>query len=236
MKIKCYSLLSLTKTEIKKILPNADVAGPIARRDLLGDIKKKYNVVIIIDGKFQQSYAVSPSEIMDAIRSGIRVYGSSSMGALRASEMENYGMIGCGKVFDHIKSQDFFRDDLLGQVFEGETNSAANSAYVDFYFNLETLVNKKQLKPDHFEKILKVFAQLHFAERTIPKLLKNCENMFRTNPYLKDVIIRAGTKMGSQKKRDGLELLKKVKKDLSKINSLNARLAKLQSKKPLIHF
>ncbi|NJS14751.1 MAG: hypothetical protein HC788_09295 [Sphingopyxis sp.] len=45
------------------------------------DAEAVSHMVGIIDGVFQQARAVSPSELMDALRSGMRVYGSSSVGA-----------------------------------------------------------------------------------------------------------------------------------------------------------
>ena len=61
----------------------------------------------IIDGFFETVPAVWHKEILWAMSRGIHVYGSASMGALRAAELRVFGMIGVGRVFEA------FRDDLL---------------------------------------------------------------------------------------------------------------------------
>lgn len=60
-------------------------------------------VVGIIDGYFNQVPAVWHKEILWALNQGTRVYGASSMGALRAAELEPFGMIGYGKIFEAYK-------------------------------------------------------------------------------------------------------------------------------------
>lgn len=53
----------------------------------------------IIDGYFRQVPAVWHKEILWAMSRGIAVFGSASMGALRAAELAAFGMIGVGRVF-----------------------------------------------------------------------------------------------------------------------------------------
>lgn len=61
----------------------------------------------LIDGYFESVPAVWHKEILWSLTRGIRVYGSASMGALRAAELHRFGMIGVGAVFD------WFRDGVL---------------------------------------------------------------------------------------------------------------------------
>lgn len=136
--IKVYTRLTLDAQTVTTYLPKAVVSGPVKRDDILRDLENNINVIAIIDGQFHQSLAVSMSEIMDALRCGVAVFGSSSMGALRASELYPHGMVGYGKVYEHIKNTPYFRDDYLGQVFseEQEKTAAASKPYIDFYFRL----------------------------------------------------------------------------------------------------
>ncbi|MET9498468.1 TfuA-like protein [Streptomyces sp. NPDC006552] len=54
----------------------------------------------IIDGRFHDVPAVWHKEILEALHAGIPVYGSASMGALRAVELAPFGMRGIGRVFE----------------------------------------------------------------------------------------------------------------------------------------
>jgi len=51
-------------------------------------------VVGIIDGVLLSDAAVGHREILNLLRRGIRVFGSGSMGALRAAELSTLGMEG----------------------------------------------------------------------------------------------------------------------------------------------
>jgi len=209
MKIKVYSLLTLQREEVQRILPDAVVASPIQRGDLLKDICLPCNVVVIIDGRFHQSLAVSPAEIMDAMRCGIRIYGASSMGALRAAELEFHGMIGCGQIFEFIKGRKFFRDDFLGQSFDPATGRPISTPFIDFIFNLENLVSMGTIDRKAFKILSRAFAALHYSDRNLGNLKARLRVKFRNATDLLTAAEKA-FKLGSQKQRDAIETLLQV--------------------------
>src|SRR5687768_15687081 len=65
---------------------NADYRPPLARGDLTQAVLEAPPLIGIIDGQFYQALSVSPGEVVVAVQSGMRLMGSSSMGALRAAE------------------------------------------------------------------------------------------------------------------------------------------------------
>src|SRR5258708_10750792 len=69
-----------------------------------------YDVIVILDGEFGQNRSVSPKEILAVLDGGKTVIGASSMGALRASELDRCGMIGVGWVYDHFRGCAVRRD------------------------------------------------------------------------------------------------------------------------------
>lgn len=84
------------------ILPDGIFRPPIKHADLISDIHiYEPTHVIIIDGEFGQALSVWHKEVVYALQmptiSG--VYGAASMGALRAAELADYGMVGIGKIF-----------------------------------------------------------------------------------------------------------------------------------------
>jgi hypothetical protein len=56
--------------------------------------------IALIDGEFGQSLSVWHKELLYALNLGIPVFGSSSMGALRAAETSEFGMVGVGRVYE----------------------------------------------------------------------------------------------------------------------------------------
>lgn len=101
--------------ETKDIL---DIKAPAKAGDILNLIINETNIrtIIIADGLFYERYAPMHREIMLAIDSGIEVIGCSSMGAIRAVELNSYGMIGSGKVFEYYKNNPETADDEVGLI------------------------------------------------------------------------------------------------------------------------
>ncbi len=105
---------SLTLAEAKEILGEgkAHYFPPAKQGDILS-VATMYepDVIALIDGEFHQSLAVWHKEILFALEKGITVCGASSMGALRAVETSEFGMIGVGKVYEMYASGEIDDDD-----------------------------------------------------------------------------------------------------------------------------
>jgi hypothetical protein len=65
----------------------------------------------LIDGYFDAVPSVWHKEILWAMAKGIRVYGAASIGALRAAELADFGMIGVGWVFNMFRDGTLTDDD-----------------------------------------------------------------------------------------------------------------------------
>ena len=94
-----------------------DFHPPIRRGDLRHAMDAGYRTIAIIDGEFYQNLAVSPKEILVGLRDGRRIIGGSSMGALRAAEMDVYGMEGVGQIYAWYRSGLVNRDDDVALMF-----------------------------------------------------------------------------------------------------------------------
>lgn len=68
-------------------------------------------IMAIIDGAFQQVPAVRHKEILWAIANGVVVFGAASMGALRAVELEPFGMRGVGLIYRWLRRAVLADDD-----------------------------------------------------------------------------------------------------------------------------
>jgi hypothetical protein len=135
--ITVYSGISLGPNEVAVALPEARLAPPIRRGDIYRDFERGTRCFLLVDGEFDQSWAVSSGEILDVIRAGAIVLGSSSMGALRAAEMSRFGMIGVGRIYDLIQASPRFMDDWLGHLFDPFTFELSTLPFVEVLFALE---------------------------------------------------------------------------------------------------
>lgn len=98
MSIIVFAGPTLSANEIAGYL-DATVLPPVQQGDVYRVVKDRPRAVGIIDGYFDGVPSVWHKEILWALEQGIPVYGSASMGALRAAELADFGMIGVGQVF-----------------------------------------------------------------------------------------------------------------------------------------
>ena len=75
------------------------VLPPARQGDVWRALRDKPRVLVLIDGVFESQPSVWHHELLDALGAGVRVFGASSMGALRAAELAPFGMAGVGRVY-----------------------------------------------------------------------------------------------------------------------------------------
>ncbi|HLE83613.1 MAG TPA: TfuA domain-containing protein, partial [Thermoanaerobaculia bacterium] len=76
----------------------------------------------IVDGYFERLPAIWHKEILWALSRGVHVFGSASMGALRAAELAAFGMEGVGAVFEAFRDGELEDDDEVA-VLHGPAES-----------------------------------------------------------------------------------------------------------------
>lgn len=209
MKIKIYSGLSLNQNEISAIIPEAHFSEPIKRGDLQHDLEAGYHVIGIVDGVFYRNLAVSPTEIFDALRFGVQVFGSSSMGALRAAEMHPYGMIGVGRIFEHLKTSPYFCDEKLGQVFFDFEGRKTSLAGIDFELFLEDAARRGKISSQLSKKLIRFYSKRHFTERSLDQVRLSL-NETPLTPQERFSASKVLANLVSTKKLDGIKLLNKI--------------------------
>lgn len=99
---------SLPAEEALAILPDVQLLPPAGQGDVYRALLDASPQAIgIIDGFFHQQPSVWHREILFALSEGVPVFGGASMGALRAAELAEYGMIGVGRVFEAYRAGRF---------------------------------------------------------------------------------------------------------------------------------
>lgn len=126
--------------------------------------------VLIVDGEFDQSFSVSPKEILALLDSGRRVVGASSMGALRAAELAPYGMEGIGWVFNGYRSGRIEGDDEVALTFSPVDGTAITVPLVNVRYWLERSVERGLLDAATSRRCLRLARSIFYAERTPMRL------------------------------------------------------------------
>ncbi len=108
---------SLDRESAGKILA-AEYRPPAKRGDITRAAGDGASVICLIDGVFHQDNAVAHREILAAVKKGVKVVGASSMGALRAAEMDTLGMVGIGEIYRMYRDGELESDDEVALVFD----------------------------------------------------------------------------------------------------------------------
>jgi hypothetical protein len=87
------------------------LSPPVSEGDILACLDEKPAIIAIIDGFFENVPAIWHKEIMYALSRGVHVIGASSMGALRAAELQPFGMEGLGEIFEGFAAGRWTDDD-----------------------------------------------------------------------------------------------------------------------------
>ncbi len=106
---------------------------PAAHGDVYRVALKRPRAIGIVDGYFEGVPSVWHKEILWAMSQGIHVFGSASMGALRAAELDSFGMRGVGKVYEA------FRDGVLED--DDEVTVVHGPAELGYRAATEAMVN-----------------------------------------------------------------------------------------------
>ena len=150
-KIIVYLGLSIQEEEARSIL-DADYRSPVKRGDILKAISEKPDIIGIIDGVFHHSPAVAHKEIMKALKMGITVVGGSSMGALRASELDDLGMVGIGYVYKQYRSGAITSDDDVALSFDPVNKVPISEALVNVDYKLDLAVKEEIISEEDMTK------------------------------------------------------------------------------------
>ncbi|WP_457090211.1 TfuA-like protein [Microvirga sp. P5_D2] len=131
-------------------------------------------VIAIIDGAFRNVPAVRHKEILWALSQGVHVFGAASMGALRAAELFDYGMVGFGSIFSDYRS-DRLEDDDAVAVEHGPPELgflSLSEAMVDIRATLDAAVLNGVIDGHMKSRLLDHAKQQFYADRHWPELLK----------------------------------------------------------------
>jgi TfuA protein len=202
---------TLSIEKAKEIL-DADYRPPAKKGDLLRLIPSPVKFVGLIDGYFLQDYPPTPIEVYNLLRKkNVKVFGSSSLGALRAVELKKFGMIGIGKIFNLYLNGIIDSDDEVAVTFTGYAGYKSE-ALIDIRYNLFLAYKNKLIDKGTKNIILKIAKRTYFPYRTYTDILnKSKQALPQKKKQLEDLEEFVSKKRISLKERDAIELLNCIK-------------------------
>ena len=160
---------SLTHDSALELLPDATYLRSIKMGDVLRAIQEGYRRIVIIDGNFSWVPSVWHKEILIALDYGLEVWGAASMGALRAAELEAFGMKGYGRIYERYKNEEIDGDDEVALAYS-KYNQEQTVPLINIRITLEKidLPNK--------DRVIEAIRAIYFAERTWGKIAQTVSN------------------------------------------------------------
>jgi hypothetical protein len=163
---------SLPQGEARAILPDADFRPPVRRSSLKPLLENPPAAIGIVDGEFYQSLAISPKEILPFLDRGVKVFGASSMGALRAVELRHEGMKGIGRVYDMYVKEELNSDDEVAMMFCPDTLRPLSEPLVNLRIALAAAAAAGVITSRQRERLVSLMRVAYFPDRTIPALFR----------------------------------------------------------------
>lgn len=221
VKIIVYTGLSLPFSEAREILDSHDEVEviykrPIKRGDLGLDLKENPDIIAIIDGVFHQNSAVGHKEILNAINSGVKVFGASSMGALRASELDSLGMTGIGYCYNQYASGAIDSDDDVAVMLDSESLEALSVPLISMNYVFENAVSENIITSDEKDELSQIAKSTFYPKRNYAQTLAQSS----LNNDKKSELIDFIRESEDIKKQDAKELLNYISEYILNENNL----------------
>jgi len=212
VKILIYGGLSLPFDEAREILDSSEdieviYKRPIKRGDLGHDIKENPDIIGIIDGVFHQNSAVGHREILDVMKRGVKVFGASSMGALRASELDSLGMVGIGYCYNQYASGAIDSDDDVAVMLDSESLEALSVPLISMNYVFTQAVSEGIITENEKDELVQIAKSTFYPKRNYAKTLSESN----LDDDKKNELINFIRESEDIKKHDAKELLNCIK-------------------------
>jgi thiopeptide-type bacteriocin biosynthesis protein len=152
---------------------DATYLPPVEQGDVLRVLREQPGAIGIIDGHFQGVPSVWHKEILTALADGVYVAGASSMGALRAVELAQFGMVGIGSVFDKFHSRVYTDDDevAVAHAAADQGYRVLSEAMVNLRDWCDRALRTGAIRFIEAEGLVRIAKGLHFTERKWQRIL-----------------------------------------------------------------
>lgn len=149
---------------------------PAGAGDMLALLAGPPHTVVLIDGVFGSRPAVWHKEILLLLARGFRVIGAASMGALRAAELDRFGMIGCGAIYRAYADGRLTADDEVAVLHAPAALGGAplSLAQVNVRATLCRAVRAGIISADAARAIRAASAAIHYRDRDWPMVSATC--------------------------------------------------------------
>jgi hypothetical protein len=172
---------TLPSTEPQLAAPDVRVWPPVGHGDLFDPAIRSGDTALVIDGVYHQAPALRHKEILAAMGRGVTVMGAASIGALRAAELAQFGMLGVGHVYSAYARGEIDGDDevAVGQAPDGEFG-ALTWPVVNLRYVLQLAQSAGVLDGERAARLLAALRAVYYPQRTWAAVRAVCRRQGET--------------------------------------------------------
>ena len=166
---------SLGEAHARAALPGAVILPPARCGDVLSVLRLRPAAIVLIDGLYDTTPAPWHKELLWALEARVPVVGAASMGALRAAELDRFGMIGVGSIYESYRDGIWQADDEVAvlQARGPDGDRAVTDALADIRQVVADLARAGLLTGAEADRVVAVARAVHFSERTLTGALRS---------------------------------------------------------------
>ena len=229
-----FSGPTLKPSEVKAHDASFEAPGPAACGSIYRAVVAGFRRIALVDGYFDQRLPVWHKEVLFALESGCEVFGAASQGALRAAELDSFGMTGVGTIYQWFRDGVLEDDDEVAVLHElAETDYRVRSvAMVNFRATFSRLGERGLMSRAAIDSLLRISKGLHYSARSFPQLLAN----MKSHPELQSAVGTLSAYLGERfqnavnlKREDAFALLERLGNVEPPIERRSFRLARTEA-------
>ena len=188
------------------------VRPPAMQGDIFRACHLRPRAIGLIDGYFDGVPSVWHKEILWTLSQGIPVFGSASMGALRAAELDVFGMIGVGRIYQWYRDGVLEDDDEVALIHgPRETNYLPLSEpMVNVRSTCEAAVFAGVLQQLTADTIVASAKHIHYQDRTWDGVLEAVKAKSAATPELAAFSQWKENGYVDQKRQDAVLLISEI--------------------------
>ena len=190
-------------------MPEIEWRPPVRQGDVVRAALTGPDVIGVVDGYFEVVPTVWHKEILWAMAQGIHVFGAASIGALRAAELDAFGMRGIGRIYEQFRDGVLQDDDEVAVLHGPEELGypPLTEAMVNMRASFDEAARLGVLSPEIAAQLTAIAKSLFYKERTYDAVLQRAAASGLPATTLRDLAFWLPSNRIDQKRRDADALL-----------------------------
>lgn len=206
---------TLSRADGQRLFPEATFLPPVERGDIYCAWRRGARFIGVIDGYFEHRLSMWHKEALWVLAQGCALYGAASMGALRAAELSEHGMVGVGEIFNQFVNGALENDDEVAIVHEpAELGYRPRSeALCNIRATLDAAHTAGAIDASERSELVRLAQEMFYPERSVPSVLVAAERAGTVRVDRLRAWLRAHPVV-NQKRLDACAMLERMRIDV----------------------